>query len=143
MTGDELLAALVGIPPGVTSLNLSVNGLHHKTADELAIMAASLSHITTVFISLSDIEAMTAEQRLALKNIFPRVKTKDIILLDSAGNSLPAGRKNLVVSLLGFGPKEVPSLKALSALSLIQNPGPATPGPVPMGVEHYVASFRT
>jgi len=29
----------------------------------------------------------------ALKNIFPRVKTKDIILLDAAGNDLPSGRK--------------------------------------------------
>jgi hypothetical protein len=111
MPAEELKTAFAAIPAGVTSLNLSWNGLHHKTAEELAVMAGSLQHIIAVFLTLSEIEAMTVDQCLALKNIFPRIKARDIILLDGEGNRLPAGRADLAVSFF----REVPSLQALSA----------------------------
>ncbi len=80
-------------------------------AKQLAVMAGSLQHITTVILNLYEIEAISVDQRLALKNIFPRIKARDIILLDEGGNRLPAGRAELAVSLF----LEVLSLKALSA----------------------------
>ena len=86
---------------------------------------------------------MTEEQRCALKNIFPRIKTKDILLLDDAGNQLPSGRENLAVSLFGSGAREVLSLRALAALSLLRHMGQAKVGDleIPDSDKRYLNSF--
>ncbi len=117
---DYLSTVFAAIPAGVASLDFSRHSLRSKTAEQLAFMAGSLQHITTIVLELSDIEAMTVDQRRALKNIFPRIKARDIILLDNEGNRLPAGRAELAVSLF----REVPSLQALSAHCFLTRPQP-------------------
>jgi hypothetical protein len=140
-TGAELATAFAGIKDSVTHLNLSWSDLHHKTVAELVLMNGCLPNITTVTLSVHEIQDMTQEQRYALKAIFPSVKTRDIILLEDDGFRLPPGKLSTALSLLS----EVPSLQALAASAFFNHTRP-TRGvidelPVPNRLKNYLNSF--
>jgi hypothetical protein len=105
---DELTQIFSSIPASVTSLNLSNNALGQKTARELAKLSGCCGNIKHLTFVLNEITAMTPEQRIAIRKMFPYVVPKNIVLLDKYGETLPPGHENLSFSLFGRAPK-VPS----------------------------------
>jgi hypothetical protein len=121
MNQQEILVAFRAIPAGVTYLDLRSNGLYSKTGAELALIKGSLQHLKTIYLTASEIEAMSKEQRSRLREIFPQIESKNIFLLDDKGNQLPPSREKAALSLLGFGSRELGSLQNICSLFTLTN----------------------
>jgi ABC-type thiamine transport system ATPase subunit len=114
-SGAELAEAFKGIPASVTSLDLSRNGLQKLSVEEINKLSDSFAKVQTIALSVKEINAMTKEQRVALKSVFLNIQ--NVVLLDDEGNALggddPKAR-HYFASKLGLT-KDAPTLKAITA----------------------------
>lgn len=86
--GSEVVKCIAGIRASVTSLNLSKNQLNKISADDLRLFSGHFKNIKTLELSLDEINLMTSQQRIAIRNMFSLVLTENIIVLDKEGKGL-------------------------------------------------------
>ncbi len=109
--GLRLTQVSLVTPKHVTSLNLCFNPLHEISIDGLEWLKDSLAHIQIIYLSYDTVNNMSREQRQAFRSVIPNIQT--IILVDKNGKEIGPSHTAKIANLireLGGGNPEVPSL---------------------------------
>lgn len=73
-SGNELATAFTALPKTLTNLDLRENELNILPLEEMMFLKGKLPQINTVYLSYEEMNAMTKEQRQAIRDIFPNAK---------------------------------------------------------------------
>ncbi len=74
-SGSELAQAFSALPRTLNHLDLRENQLNILPLEELKLLKGTLPQIGTVNLSYEEMNVMTKEQRQAIRDIFPNIKT--------------------------------------------------------------------
>ena len=93
---EQLKAFLTAIPGSIKAINLSDNQLHLLSFETLEKLKKKLPQIESLYLSAAEMEAMSVEQHLALREIFPNLRK--VFFVDAEGEILgdtPIAQTNL------------------------------------------------
>ena len=93
---EQLESALIAIPSTIKTINLSDNKLHLLSSDTLEKLKETLPQIERLYLSAAEMEAMSIEQRQALRKIFPNLSK--VFFVDAEGEVIgetPIAQTNL------------------------------------------------